>query len=106
MAIGHWAGLAGRQDHELAALAGVLMLLDKFQIDQTRQRFNANAQKRTQNEKLIREGKLLQVDSPERVSKFLARRGLIRSTRGLELAGGLQPGGEELAGSGGGEALE
>ncbi len=82
------------------------MLLDKFQMDQTRQRFNANAQKRTQNEKLIREGKLLQVDTPERVSKFLARRGLIRSTRGLELSGGLQPAGEELAGSGGGEAFE
>ncbi len=82
------------------------MLLDKFQIDQTRQRFNANAQKRTQNEKLIREGKLLQVDTPERVNKFLARRGLIRSTRGLELGGGLQPAGEELAGSGGGEAFE
>ncbi len=82
------------------------MLLDRYQIEQTQQRFLANAAKRARNEKLIREGKLLQVDTPERVNKFLARRGFVASTKGLELAGGLQPAAEELRGSGRGEALE
>src|SRR4051812_749711 len=82
------------------------MLLDRYQIEQTQQRFQANAAKRARNEKLIREGKLLQVDTPERVNKFLARRGFVSSTKGLELAGGLQPAAEELVGSGRGEALE
>ena len=82
------------------------MLLDRFQIEETQRRFAANAAKRARNEKLIREGKLLQVDTPDRVNKFLARRGLVRSTKGMELVGGLQPDAEELEGSGRGEALE
>jgi V8-like Glu-specific endopeptidase len=80
-------------------------MLDQFQLEKTRMRFEANASRRARNEKLIREGRLLQVDTPERVNKFLARRGIVGSPTGLALAGRLQPGGEEL-GTRPGEVLE
>ncbi len=81
------------------------MLLDPYQLQQTRLRFEASAARRARNEKLIREGRLLQVDTPERVRKFLDRRGVVRSPVGLGLAGGLQPDAPEL-GARPGEVLE
>lgn len=82
------------------------MLPDPYQIEQTRARFMANADIRRRNEQLISEGRLLQVDTPDRVNKFLARRGLVRSPLGMELAGGIQPDAAELIGGGRGEVLE
>lgn len=61
------------------------MLLDSFQIQQTLKRFEERRNPRQRNERLIdaaenavgnREQLLLQIDSPDRVQKFLKRRGL------------------------------
>jgi V8-like Glu-specific endopeptidase len=82
------------------------MLPDQYQIDQTLARFATNAANRARNEQLIKEGKLLQVDTPDRVRKFLARRGIVRSPAGYELSGNLQPDAQELTGTGTVEVLE
>ncbi len=60
------------------------MLLDDYQIQQTVKRYSDRNEQRARNERLIRQGRLLDVDTPERVNKFLARRGLAS-----DIAGGL-----------------
>ena len=82
------------------------MLPDAYQLAQTRLRFEADAPRRDRNERLIREGRLLQVDTPARIEKFLARRGIVRSVVGYELAGGQGPSAAEPASDGTGEVLE
>lgn len=52
------------------------MLIDQYQIQQTIKRYEERAAQRTRNERLIKDGKLLSVDTPDRVEKFLKRRGL------------------------------
>lgn len=49
------------------------MKFDRFQIDATEQRFREREQQRARNTRLIGEGRLLEVDTPARVEKFLAR---------------------------------
>jgi len=52
------------------------MLISKFQLDQTEKRFAERKPQRDRNLRLIKEKRYLEVDSPDRVQKFLARRGL------------------------------
>jgi Trypsin-like peptidase domain/PLD-like domain len=52
------------------------MLLSNFQLDQTEKRYAERQSRRVRNERLIREKRYLEVDNPDRVQKFLARRGL------------------------------
>jgi V8-like Glu-specific endopeptidase len=52
------------------------MLLDNFQIQQTLKRYEERTGHRARNQRLIEKGRLLEVDSPERIDKFLKRRGL------------------------------
>jgi hypothetical protein len=59
-------------------------MIDAYQVRETERRFLERAAQRSRNERLIREGKLLRVDRPDRVQKFLARRGLICTTAGIE----------------------
>lgn len=82
------------------------MLPDAYQLAQTKARFDATSAERTRNERLISQGRLLQVDTPDRIQKFLARRGIVRSAVGYELTGDSQPAGDELASDGTGEVLE
>ena len=82
------------------------MLPDAFQMAQTRARFDATATARERNERLIRQGRLLQVDTPDRVQKFLDRRGIVRSPSGFELTGIRQTDALELTGGASGEVLE
>lgn len=49
--------------------------LDPFQLEQAKRRFEERLRARARNLRLIREGHPLQADTPERVQKFLARRG-------------------------------
>jgi V8-like Glu-specific endopeptidase len=58
------------------------MMLDRFQIQQTLKRYEEREGQRTRNEDLIKKGRLLEVDSPERVDKFLKRRGLVADIEG------------------------
>jgi V8-like Glu-specific endopeptidase len=58
------------------------MLLDKYQLQQTAKRYQERKGQRVRNERLIKEGRLLDVDSPERVNKFLTRRGLATDIEG------------------------
>ncbi|MEA2895513.1 MAG: hypothetical protein QOJ84_1128 [Bradyrhizobium sp.] len=60
----------------------------------------ANAVQRSRNERLIRDGNVLQVDTPDRIGKFLARRGMVRSGAGLELTGALPADAGEFPGFG------
>src|SRR5262249_45218253 len=64
------------------------MLLDSFQIQQTLKRFTEREAQRTRNERLIKEKRLLEVDTPERVAKFLKRRGLAAGIEGLTVERG------------------
>jgi len=50
------------------------MILDPRQVELTTLRFAEREPQRTRNQRLIREGRLLEADSPERVEMFLARR--------------------------------
>jgi len=50
-------------------------MLSDFQIQQTLKRYQERTEERIRNERLIQEKRLLEVDSPERVDKFLRRRG-------------------------------
>ena len=52
------------------------MLISNFQLDQTAKRFAERRPQRERNERLIKEKRYLDIDSPDRVQKFLARRGL------------------------------
>jgi V8-like Glu-specific endopeptidase len=52
------------------------MNIDGYQIDATRRRFEERAANRERNLRLISEGRYLAVDAPDRVHKFLTRRGL------------------------------
>jgi len=52
------------------------MLLDQYQLEQTARRYAERTAQRQRNQRLIREGRYLEVDTPERVQKFLKRRGL------------------------------
>ncbi len=51
------------------------MILDRFQVEETKRRYHERQRQREYNQRLIREGRFLSVDSQERVAKFLARRG-------------------------------
>src|SRR5262245_16797278 len=52
------------------------MLLDKYQLEQTARRYADRRDRRERNERLIKEGRYMEVDDPARVEKFLRRRGL------------------------------
>jgi V8-like Glu-specific endopeptidase len=58
------------------------MLLDNFQIQQTLKRYKERSKERERNERLIKEKRFLAIDSPERVDKFLRRRGLAPNIEG------------------------
>jgi V8-like Glu-specific endopeptidase len=49
--------------------------IDTQQIEATTERYQKRTPNRSRNERLIKEGRYLQADSPERVMKFLNRRG-------------------------------
>ena len=51
------------------------MYIDTYQLDAAQQRFQQRASYRERNLRLIRQGRFLEVDSPERVQKFLTRHG-------------------------------
>jgi len=51
------------------------MTIDRSQIAATTERYQKRTPYRSRNERLIDEGRPLEADSPERVMKFLARRG-------------------------------
>ena len=52
------------------------MLLDNFQLQQTIKRYEERSTQRGRNERLIEQKRFLDVDSADRVQKFLKRRGL------------------------------
>ena len=49
-------------------------MIDSSQIEATTLRYRARAKQRARNERLIKEGRYLEVDSPERIEKFFAHR--------------------------------
>jgi hypothetical protein len=49
-------------------------MIDRGQIEAATQRYDERRRRRERNEKLIQERRWLEVDSPERVRQFLARR--------------------------------
>jgi V8-like Glu-specific endopeptidase len=51
------------------------MIIDRYQIEATRQRFEERRRQRNRNLELGKRGHYLQMDSPDRVEKFLLRRG-------------------------------
>ena len=57
------------------------MLISNFQLDQTAKRFAERRPQRERNERLIKEKRYLDIDSPDRVQKFLARRGFYFALR-------------------------
>jgi endonuclease G len=57
-------------------------MIDNFQIQETLKRYEDRTAQRTRNERLINEGRLLEVDTPQRVDKFLKRRGLATDVEG------------------------
>jgi V8-like Glu-specific endopeptidase len=70
--------------------------IDTTLIEATTARYRKREKQRVRNKRLIREGRLLAADSPERVEKFLARRGfgedavaaLVRQPRSGSMAAG------------------
>jgi hypothetical protein len=52
------------------------MLINGFQLEQTEKRFAERRPQRGCKARLVKEKRYLEVDSPERVQKFLARREL------------------------------
>lgn len=52
------------------------MLIPQQVIKQTSKRYEARTRERQRNERLIKMGRLLAADTPERVEKFLTRRGI------------------------------
>lgn len=57
------------------------MRIDPFQLEATEARYAARAAVRQRNLRLIREGRPLEVDQPERVEKFLTREGFSPAQR-------------------------
>jgi V8-like Glu-specific endopeptidase len=51
------------------------MQIDSYQLESTARRFNARETYRERNLRLIKQGRYLEVDSPDRVQKFLSRHG-------------------------------
>jgi V8-like Glu-specific endopeptidase len=83
------------------------MVLDNYQLQQTLGRYEERTAQRKRNERLIDMGRLLDVDTPERVDKFLKRRGLALDVGGgvtVERASAVMRG--EVAGMDGQLALE
>ena len=83
------------------------MLLDNFQLQQTLKRYEERAGQRSRNIRLIEQGRFLDVDTPERVDKFLKRRGLALNVDGafaVERTSAVMAG--EVAGMAGEIALE
>jgi V8-like Glu-specific endopeptidase len=60
------------------------MILDRYQIEEAIKRFAERTAERQRNTRLIDQNRLLDVDSPERVAKFLRRRGF-----GINVQGGV-----------------
>ena len=58
------------------------MLIDSYQLEQTLRRFNERRNERARNKELIEQKRYLEVNSKERVQKFLLRRGLAFDTVG------------------------
>jgi len=58
------------------------MNIDTTQIDATVERYNSRSTYRARNERLIREHRYLEADSPDRVQRFLKRRGYRASASG------------------------
>lgn len=58
------------------------MLIDSYQLQQTQKRFDERTGQRKRNERLIKENRPLEVDTPERVQQFLKRRGMALSADG------------------------
>ncbi len=52
------------------------MLLNQYQLEETARRYSERTAQRQRNERLIKEKRYLEIDTPERVQKFLQRRGL------------------------------
>jgi hypothetical protein len=52
------------------------LLISRFQLKQTEKRFAERQLQRERNLRLIKEKRCLEVDSPDRVQKFVTRRGL------------------------------
>ena len=63
------------------------MLIDIAQIEATKARYFNEERKRirARNERLIAEGRYLEIDDPQRVDKFLARHGFTRTDATLLL---------------------
>lgn len=61
------------------------MLVDSYQIKQTQKRYAERAEQRARNERLIKLKRPLEVDTPERVQKFLKLRGLNVTTDGTPI---------------------
>jgi V8-like Glu-specific endopeptidase len=75
------------------------VIIDTALIEATASRYRQRERERARNKRLIREGRPLAADSPERVEKFLARRGvgkddaaaLVRQSRRGKLGRGREP---------------
>ena len=52
------------------------MQIDKFQLEQTQKRYDERQAQRARNQRLIDQKRYLDVDTPDRVQKFLDRRGI------------------------------
>lgn len=63
------------------------MLIDDYQLRQTIGRYEQRSDQRARNERLIKEKRYLEVDTPERVAKFLKRRGLSTDVAARVVAG-------------------
>jgi V8-like Glu-specific endopeptidase len=58
------------------------MIMDSYQLEQTTKRYEERQSQRDRNKRLMDAGRPLEVDTPERVQKFLERRGLGTSLDG------------------------
>ena len=63
------------------------MLIDEYQLRQTIGRYEQRQGQRERAERLIEKGRYLEVDTPERVAKFLKRRGLSTDIEARVVAG-------------------
>ncbi len=64
------------------------MRIDPYQLNATLERYQSRKAARERNLRLIREGRVLEVDKPERVEKFLVREGFSPVQRAELIAGG------------------
>lgn len=77
------------------------MIIDDYQTEETQRRYRERERDRARNQRLIDERRYLEVDSPERVEKFLLRHGFSRAdaTEFLRYAGhGLPSAAEQVEG--------